>query len=100
MKSVALILMITLFTMNCEDKQTVEGYLQLFGSEPFPQIALVSEDHGRLFLGLTEEKQDSLWNNQEKEFIRITGTIYEGEFLGMPHPYIMPEKWEWFEKPD
>jgi len=98
MKSLSLTLVIIIFTMICEDKKTVEGYLQLFGSEPFPQVALVSEEHGRLFLGLSEKEQDSLWRNQEKEFIRMTGIIYEGEFLGRPHPYLKPEKWEWFEK--
>lgn len=101
MKSFILVPVLTILTMMCDDTQTVEGYLQFFGSEPFPQIAVVSDEHGRLFIGLSEEKQDSLWNNQNrKEYIRITGEIYEGEYLGKPHPYIKPEKWEWIEKPD
>lgn len=93
-----LMLAITLIALmsDCYDKKTVVGYLQYFGSEPFPQLAIVSEEHGRFFLDLTPEKYDSLMKDKT-EFIRITGKVYEDKFLGTPHPFIKLEKWEWLE---
>jgi hypothetical protein len=96
-----LMLVITLFApmSDCNDKKTVVGYLQYFGSEPFPQLAVVTEEYGRFFLDLTPEKRDSLMKDKT-EFIRITGKVYEDKFLGTLHPFIRLEKWEWLEKPD
>jgi|GEM_PF-1888886 len=73
---------------------TVEGYLQWFGTDHFPQLAIVTEDHGRLFLEMERERRECLWR-ERKSRIRMTGRIYEGSWLGRPHLYIKPEKWRW-----
>jgi len=81
------------------DKQTITGFLQLYGSEPFPQLAVVTRDNERIFLDLTTEQYEELQKDR-KEFIRIKGKIHQKEFLGKPHLYITPYCWKWIEKPD
>lgn len=99
MKIIISLLLILIVMPPGDEKKTVVGFLQYFGSEPFPQLAIVSEEHGRYFLDLTSEEHDTLMENR-KEFIRITGKVYEGEFLGKPHPFITLEKWDWIQKPE
>ncbi len=79
------------------EKVTVEGYLQLFGHEPFSRIAVITESHGRLFLDVSDAKRDSLWA-ESKDRIRIKGYIVDKEFYGEPHPHITLEKWKWIEE--
>lgn len=76
--------------------ETVEGYLQLFGTDHFPRIAVVTEDHGRLYLDLSADKQKALWRDR-KNVIRITGKIYIDRRRGNIHTFITPKKWEWVE---
>jgi hypothetical protein len=99
MKIIASILIILSLMLNCDEKKTVMGFLQHFGSEPFPQLAIVTEEGGRFFLDLNEADYDKLMENR-KEFLCVTGEVYEGEYLGDPHPFIKLEEWEWINKPD
>ncbi len=98
MKLSCFLLVWLMFICMCDEKTTVEGYLQLFGSEPLPKIAVISEDHGRLLLDLTSQKRDSLWTNQ-KGPIRITGVIYEEKWMGRKQSFITMDKWEWVKDP-
>ena len=96
---IILIVIMTSLLASENDKQTITGYLQQFGSEPFPQLAVVTRDNERIFLDLTTEQYEEL-QKKRKEFIRIKGKIHQKEFLGEPHPYISPHCWKWIDKPE
>lgn len=99
MKIIVSFLIMFSFMPHCDEKKTVVGFLQYFGSEPFPQLAIVTEEDSRYFLDLNGTEYDKLMENR-KEFIRVTGEVYEGEYLGDPHPFIKLDEWEWINKPD
>ncbi|MEX1063112.1 MAG: hypothetical protein WEC12_05875 [Balneolaceae bacterium] len=97
MKIFAVYAILLLYSGQVSDcRETVEGYLQLYGSDHFPQLAVVTGKHGRLFLDVTAEQRNDLWNNREG-YIRITGRIYEDQWMGKPHAFIRMDKWEWID---
>jgi hypothetical protein len=98
---ILLILMLGMsaFTDSGDKKETVTGYLQLFGSEPFPQIAVVTRENERIFLDLSAEQHEQISQNRQ-EFIRIKGKIHQKEYMGELHPHIKPVCWKWIDKPD
>jgi hypothetical protein len=94
-----LFLSLAVVDSSANDRETVTGYLQLFGSEPFPQLAVVTRDNQRIFLDLTPGQYEKI-DKRKKEFIKIKGNIIQKEFLGQLHPFITPDCWKWIDKPD
>lgn len=73
-----------------------EGDLQLFGSEPFTHLALVTDNRERWYLEMEEQELRRLWR-ENRGRIRITGTPVTKEIQGHEENVIIVKKYEWLE---
>lgn len=101
MKTLIFLILSGLLTaeLPSDSTKTVEGYLQWYGTDHFPQLAIVTDEHGRLFLDMEPERRECLLRDRTS-IVRMTGRIYEGRWLGRPQLYIKPETWRWIEEGD
>lgn len=73
-----------------------EGSLQLFGNEPFTQVALITDDQERWFLDMDEQELNHLWS-ENRGRIRITGTPIKKQFQGETRNFIKVKKYKWID---